>query len=449
MKLLHDVQDFLRLDEPREEKKKRRVKKREKKAEAEEKQTPRSGKERAPAPRVASAFPAPLPSSASPAPLERPLTVASAPLAPIAAPLPKKRTKRAEPGKAPRTYKPKNIVPSESYTPELGDRFEIVMPDLRPFDAVVVGMAGGKARVAMADPGKEPREYPAIEMPSESVAHFANDLRGMVRGAATSDDPAVNSVLRGEATWLGKGNDGIAFRIGDEVVKVSTTVPYQPFNAGHMTPEGAAVRMKSQHEASEALHAAGVGAILPTRYVKHGDKAFLVKPYVEIPPKFTREQLDEIAQSIEAMHERGWVMRDEIQPGLWRGKAYHYDTGLAEYVGTKKTDPDDYWSEANSDISNLRRVFEASGEKYLTRKERVNPIAAFEEIARRPTYNASREELKERKKESFRKFMEVKRYIRNHPGEDLGFWSEIPEYAKEELDDLHARLDRAMVMAKE
>jgi hypothetical protein len=94
-------------------------------------------------------------------------------------------------------------------------------------------------------------------------------------------------------------------------------------------------------------------------------------------------------------------------------------------------------------------VFEASGEKYLTQKERVNPIAAFEEIARRPTYNASREELKERKKESFRKFLEVKKYIRNHPGEDLGLWTEIPEYAKEELDDLHARLDRAMEAAKE
>lgn len=445
MKLLRDVQDFLRLDEPREGKKKRRTKEREKKAEAKEKQTPRSGKRSAPAPRVATVLPAPMPASASPAPL----TIASAPLAPLAAPLPKKQTKRNEARKVPRTYKPKDIVPSERYVPELGDRFEIVMADLHPFDAVVVGMSDGKARIAMADPGKEPREYPSIEMPRESVAHFANDLRGMVRGAPTSDDPAVNAVLRGEATWLGKGNDGIAFRVGDEVVKVSTTVPYQPFNAGHMTPEGSAVRMKRQHEASETMKAAGVGAILPTRYVRHGDKAFLVKPYVEIPPKFTRAQLDEIAQSIEAMHEKGWVMRDEIQPGLWQGKAYHYDTGLAEYVGTKKTDPDDYWSEANSDISSLRRVFEASGEKYLTRKERVNPIAAFEEIARRPTYNASREELKERKKESFRKFLEVKKYIRNHPGEDLGLWSEIPEYAKEELDDLHARLDRAMEAAKE
>ena len=67
-------------------------------------------------------------------------------------------------------------------------------------------------------------------VPHSALAHFKDDLEGRVRSDKRSGDPDVDAVTSGEAEFLGKGDDGLAFRSRDNVVKVSTVVPYQPLN---------------------------------------------------------------------------------------------------------------------------------------------------------------------------------------------------------------------------
>lgn len=315
-----------------------------------------------------------------------------------------------------------------------------------PFDVVVTGVSAGEATIARADPGGEPSPY-GTRIPAASVGHFANDLRAADLGriyAPLSGDPVIDAVIDGSATFLGKGDDGLAFRVdtpkGPLVVKVSTTVPYQPFNPNHLTPDEAIDRLKAQQAASAAMIDAGVPGILPSSFVEHGDRGFVVKPYVEIPERLTRRQLDEVAASVEAAHKAGWVFRDELQVGLWDGHTYHFDTGKAEYVGVgKKSDPDDYWSDAHTDVQSLKRLFSTHGERYMTAKEKQNPIAEFESLYHVDARRLTPEQRKQYRGLVLRLGMRIKAYLTNRPDEDNGMWSLIPEYADEEIRAMMAK----------
>jgi hypothetical protein len=331
-----------------------------------------------------------------------------------------------------------------AYAPQVGDRFSFAPPGMYPFDAVVTNVSAGTATIARADPGEPPSGY-GVRMPAESVAHFANDLIGRVYGEP-SGDPVIDAVIDGSATFLGKGDDGLAFRVdtpkGPLVVKASTTVPFQPFNPNHLTPAEAAARLEAQHAASEAMADAGVPGILPSAFVLHGEGAavrgFVVKPYVEIPEHLTRRQLDEVAASVEAAHKAGWVFRDDLQVGVWDGNVYHFDTGKAEYVGVgKKSDPDDYWSDAQTDVQNLKRLFGKHGERYLTAREQQNPIAEFEALY--GVRASTPEERKQYRSLVLRLGTRIKAYLKDHPDEENGFWGEIPEYADEEIRAMMAK----------
>ncbi len=333
-----------------------------------------------------------------------------------------------------------------AYVPQVGDRFSFAPPGMYPFDVVVTGVSAGMATIARADPGEPPSGY-GVRMPAESVAHFANDLIGRVYGEP-SGDPVIDAVIEGRATFLGKGDDGLAFRVdtpkGPLVVKASTTVPFQPFNPNHLTPAEAAARLEAQHAASEAMADAGVPGILPSAFVLHGEGAavrgFVVKPYVEIPDHLTRRQLDEVAASVEAAHKAGWVFRDDLQVGLWDGHTYHFDTGKAEYVGVgKKSDPDDYWSDAHTDVQNLKRLFGKRGERYLTTREQQNPIAEFEALYDVDLSRLTPEQRKQYRSLVLRLGTRIKAYLKDHPDEENGFWGEIPEYADEEIRAMMAR----------
>jgi hypothetical protein len=347
-----------------------------------------------------------------------------------------------------RRRNPEGAIPVDTHRPHVGDRYAFEPPGMYPFDVVVIEVGPRMATVSRADPGGEPSPY-GTKMPVESVAHFVNDLRGVVYAPPSdpsSGDPIVDAVLSGAATFLGKGDDGLAFRVdtpeGPLVVKVSTTVPFQPFNPNHLTPAEAAARLEAQHAASEAMADVGVPGILPSAFTRHGEgaavKGFMLKPWVEIPEHLTRAQLDEVAASVEAAHKTGWVFRDDLQVGVWNGRVYHFDTGKAEYVGVgKKSDPDDYWSDAHTDVQNLKRLFEKYGERYLTSREQQNPIAEFEALY---GFRASTpEERKKYRSLVLRLGMRIKSFLKNHPDEEHGFWSEIPEYADEEIRDMMER----------
>ena len=167
----------------------------------------------------------------------------------------------------------------------------------------------------------------AFKMTRSAVKHFINDLSGKVEVNKTTTDPYINKVLNGQATYLGKGDDGIAYSVDDKVVKVSTTVPYNPTNPYHRTVAGAARTMAMNCKLTEKLRQEGVPGILPTYFKVVGDKVFTVRSKVDIPKTLTKDQYDEVKKSVEAIHKAGYAIKDQIQVGIYGGKMYHYDLG--------------------------------------------------------------------------------------------------------------------------
>lgn len=175
-------------------------------------------------------------------------------------------------------------------------------------------------------------------MPKESAKHFVNDLSGKVDLPADSGHPVVDALARGEGEHLGKGQDGVAFKVGDKVAKMSTTVPFQPFNPGHRTPEEAKQHIKKAVDVNNKLHEKGIPGLLKNEYVEHGDKAFAIRDHLEMPDKLTPEQLRSVRHTVDRMHEEGYVVGDQIQVGLKDGKPYLFDLGNAQ----KARDEQDY-----------------------------------------------------------------------------------------------------------
>lgn len=190
------------------------------------------------------------------------------------------------------------------------------------------------------------------KMPKASARHFVNDLSGVVK-EPKSGDRLVDAVIDGKAKFLGKGDDGLAFKLGTSVVKVSTTVPYQPSNPGHRTPQQAKAMLRKQVEIGNAMADAGIPA-LRSRFVESGEKGFQVKPYVTIPEKWTKPQLEAIRAGVEKMHAAGYTMNDEIQAGITAGgDVVFYDTGKAAKGGSAQQKEDD--------LSGVKQLFRSSG----------------------------------------------------------------------------------------
>lgn len=204
------------------------------------------------------------------------------------------------------------------------------------------------------------------EMPVEAVRHFVNDQQGIVHGPPSSNKH-IRAVLDQKAEFLGKGDDGLAFRDGNKVVKVSTTVPYVPENPGHLSPEAAASRLEQQTEVSEHLRRAGVPGILPTEFIRHGDKGYAIRDHVEIPERFTKEQLDQLQDSLLAMHEAGFTMNDQPQAGLLGDRPYWFDIGKASGFDKQKADQAGIYDPRRSDFENLARLYEDNGHSFEAR----------------------------------------------------------------------------------
>jgi hypothetical protein len=201
-------------------------------------------------------------------------------------------------------------------------------------------------------------------MPKASVKHFVNDLAGVVDVPPNSGNKYVDAVSSGKAEFLGKGDDGLAFRVGDMVVKVSTTVPYQPENPGHRTPEAAADMLRQQVAVGNDLATHGVRGIQRSEFVLHGDKGFQIKPYVEIPDKWTRPQLDKIQDTLIAVHQHGYALNDEVQAGLGAdGEPVLFDVGKAAPL----TQSTGIFSDIDNDMDRMRYLYQASGEAFVRR----------------------------------------------------------------------------------
>ncbi|MDQ3170801.1 MAG: hypothetical protein M3Q55_11740, partial [Acidobacteriota bacterium] len=212
----------------------------------------------------------------------------------------------------------------------------------------VTHLGDGTVRVSQHDDAK----YGPV-MPASSLKHFLNDLRGHV-DLPESKNKAINAVVTGKARLLGKGDDGIAFHVGDQVVKVSTTVPFQPFNQGHRSPEDAVSMLRGQVEVGNTLADAGVPGIQRSEFVQHGDKGFQIKPFVEIPDKLTKEHLDAAHASILEMHAKGYALNDDVQVGIEGDRAVLFDIGKAAAGASE--------NQKRADLDNLAYLYKKNGE---------------------------------------------------------------------------------------
>lgn len=199
-------------------------------------------------------------------------------------------------------------------------------------------------------------EYPRASVPVGTLRHFVDDLNGVVNLPGKSGHRDVDEVLAGRGHHLGKGNESVAFMVGGKVVKVSTPVPYIPENShAYLTPQEAMARTVKSAEMQEEMRKAGIPGFQPQEIVKHGDKAFVIRDALDLPDKLSLEQLEEARASVKAMHEAGYVMKDQIQVGIGKdGKVYHFDAGYAAKSADKYDREDD--------ISHLRLLYEKHGQ---------------------------------------------------------------------------------------
>jgi hypothetical protein len=124
----------------------------------------------------------------------------------------------------------------------------------------------------------------------------------------------------------------MAFRVGDKVVKASTTVPYQPWNPGHVIPREAMEELREQTAMMNMFADMGMN-VLRAEFVEAGDRGFQIHDYLEIPKQLTREQLHQVQDTEIKMHEAGYALQDWPQVGIdSAGRAMMYDTGKAQAV---------------------------------------------------------------------------------------------------------------------
>jgi len=246
--------------------------------------------------------------------------------------------------------------------------------DRGPQTVYVRRLESGKDRIS-----QNPEAEFGPVMPLESVKHFLNDLSGVVQGPKAKD-PRVNAVLDGKAKLLGKGDDGIAYKVGDDVVKVSTTVPYQPMNPGHRTPQQAKDMLRKQHEITEEMISKGVQGLQHSEFVDNGDKGFQIKEWVEIPEKWTADQLSQVQDILIDMHKKGYALNDAIQPGITKaGKVVMMDVGKASRI-----DPDDpkergIYGRITNDMDALKYFYRESGVPFA-RKDIDEGAKAWEKV---------------------------------------------------------------------
>lgn len=229
-----------------------------------------------------------------------------------------------------------------------------------PFVYYVHDAGAGNVRLSHSEDGR----FGPV-MPRESVKHFVNDLSGKVV-VPLRGHREIDAIAKGRAKLLGKGDDGLAFLVGSKVVKVSTTVPYQPENQGHLSPGEAIDRLRRQTVIHNRLAAVAPNVVDRAEFVKHGDKGFQIKPFVEMPSRFTREQLDRLQDGLIAIHRAGYCISDKIQAGVRNGKAIMFDVGKAELLPANDASLGIY-SKVRIDMDSLGDLYRDSGVPFVRR----------------------------------------------------------------------------------
>jgi hypothetical protein len=241
----------------------------------------------------------------------------------------------------------------------------------------VFEIKGDQARVDWADRPDDNRF--GTWMPIESVDHFESDLNGRAsprvievvttRGyTLTTSRQArdiIDAIVDGRAEMLGKGDDGVVFKVGDFVAKMSTTVPYQPMNPGHRSPAEARDRMVEQAMLANKL-ARDVPGIARREIAVVADKAFIVRPYYTIPSRLSEGQLAQVATTLGHLHSRGYVLGDldAFQVGLDDdGTVWFFD--LDKLQKGKHNKSNSIWDDFVTEIRALESLYAKSGVPFV------------------------------------------------------------------------------------
>ena len=155
-----------------------------------------------------------------------------------------------------------------------------------------------------------------LDIPDDAVEHAIADMKGEPNWSEGSGNDAVDAAAKGDAEFLGRGNDGAAYRAGDKVVKVSSPVSYNHQNNFFDDMESTNRVAKRQADISKELNDKGLKGIAPLEHVEHDGRAFTISDHYDQPEKVTREQAEKVRDNIKAMHEAGYSYNDEFDVGF-------------------------------------------------------------------------------------------------------------------------------------
>jgi len=232
-------------------------------------------------------------------------------------------------------------------------------------------------------------------MPRDSVKHFADDLNQKVDVPEHPSNHHINAIREGRAKWLGKGDDGMVFDVGEgRVGKVTTTVPYNLQN--HRAHHHAIADARRQAEVTNQAISEGHDILLPQEFEEHGEKGFTFMPKVEIGGQLSSDQIKEYRAKLKAFHDAGWRLNDRIQHGVdadgririfdtgkltkidpTSSEAQHDDWGQAKHGRTLMREHGHFDEETHSDnvrdyVDDMREVLEYNDG--VEQGERVNPL---------------------------------------------------------------------------
>lgn len=205
--------------------------------------------------------------------------------------------------------------------------------------------------------------------PTHDAPRFLDEINGRLTHPANSGHATLDRVLSGQGRYLGKGHEAMVHDAGNGMVVKSAVITPFHINQGTRTREEANRIVSDTVDLSKNLRHRGIQGILPQYGVFHDGRMFAMQPKVDVEPKLTDEHIKQLEDTIHAVHNAGYVLRDQIQPGLdHNGRAALYDIGSAAKLEGKnpRWDEDD----KQSDFSHLSYLASKHGLKYRTPRER-------------------------------------------------------------------------------
>lgn len=176
-------------------------------------------------------------------------------------------------------------------------------------------------------------QTPGIVLSLEQWQHFKHDLnpteplhyylRTTPQVEVSWLPVALEAVVTGQATHLGRGNSWNGYRFGDQVVKLSSIVPYvwQNTHAYLTVAESFAQGVKEVNINKALLTEPKMqGRIAPIHSVDNvGQKIAVILPYLQpvAEHELTSDQADYLEETIHRLHRLGWAyLNQEIGFGL-------------------------------------------------------------------------------------------------------------------------------------